>query len=47
MVLFYDGPKLPEGFYDELLDLQSSAKAIIEGDFRNFLASIPAPESEQ
>ena len=46
MILFYDGPKLPEGFYDEFLNLDSSAKAIIEGDFQNFLASIATPQGE-
>ena len=42
-MLFYDGPKPPEGLYDDLLKLPNSAKAIIEGDFVKFLSSIPVP----
>jgi hypothetical protein len=47
MVLFYDGPKPPEGFYDELLTLPSSAKEIIEGDFLKFLSSVIFPERQR
>jgi hypothetical protein len=43
MILFYDGPKPPEGFYDDLLNLPNSAKAIIEGDFLKFLSSVVFP----
>jgi hypothetical protein len=47
MVLFSDGPKPPEGFYDDLLDLPNSVKAIIESDFVTFLKSIDIPAREQ
>jgi len=33
MIFFYDGPKPPEGFYDDFLNLPNSAEVIIEGDF--------------
>jgi len=46
LVLFYDGPKPPEGFYDDLLNLPNSVKAIIEGDFVKFVSSIGVPTHE-
>ncbi|KAF8259882.1 hypothetical protein EI94DRAFT_1812556 [Lactarius quietus] len=36
MVLFYDGPNPPGGFYDDFLSLPNSASAIFEGDFVKF-----------
>lgn len=47
MVLFYDVPKPPEGFYDELLNIPSSAKAVIEGDFLKFLSSVVFPQRQR
>jgi hypothetical protein len=47
MILFYDGPKPPEGFYDDFLSLSNSGKAIIEGDFLKLLASIVIPGRER
>ena len=43
MLLFYDGPKPPESFYDDLLSLPNSDMGIIEGDFLKFLSSIDIP----
>ncbi|KAN0139139.1 FAD-binding domain containing protein [Lactarius tabidus] len=43
MILFYDGPKPPEGFYDDFLNLPNSSKVIIEGDFLKFLSHIVTP----
>jgi len=43
MMLFYDGPKLPEVFYDDFLNLPNSAKVIIEGDFMKFFSTIVMP----
>ncbi|KAF8260168.1 FAD-binding domain-containing protein [Lactarius quietus] len=40
MIFFYDGPKPPEGFYDDFLNLPNSAKVIIEGDFVKFFSSL-------
>ncbi|KAI9438134.1 FAD-binding domain-containing protein [Lactarius indigo] len=36
--LFYDGPEPPLGLYDELLNLPSTSKSIIEGSFVDFVA---------
>ncbi|KAF8260165.1 FAD-binding domain-containing protein [Lactarius quietus] len=47
MILFYDGPKLPEGFYDDFLNLPNSAEAIIEGDFMKFFSSLAIPIRER
>ncbi|KAF8260166.1 FAD-binding domain-containing protein [Lactarius quietus] len=47
MILFYDGPKLPAGFYDDFLDLPNSAKVIIEGDFMKFYSSLAVPIRER
>jgi len=43
MIFFYDGPKPPEGFYDDFLNLPNSAKVIIEGDFVKFFSSLAVP----
>ena len=40
MILFYDGPKPPGCFYDDLLNLRNSVKSIIQGDFVKFMSSI-------
>ncbi|KAI0301749.1 hypothetical protein B0F90DRAFT_1816959 [Multifurca ochricompacta] len=47
MVLFYDGPKPPDGLYDDLLKLPNSVKSIIEGSFTHFVLSIPPSEYER
>ena len=47
MILFYDGPELPEGLYDDLLNLPNSAKIIIQGDFVKFLSSLVVPVDER
>ncbi|KAI0301762.1 FAD-binding domain-containing protein [Multifurca ochricompacta] len=41
LVLFYDGPKPPDGLYDDLLKLPNSAKSIIEGSFTHFVSNLP------
>ncbi|KAH9037371.1 FAD-binding domain-containing protein [Lactarius deliciosus] len=37
--LFYDGPEPPQGLYDELLNLPSASKSIVEGSFVEFVDS--------
>jgi hypothetical protein len=47
LVLFYDGPKPPQGLYDDLLNLPNSAESIVQGDFVRFLSSIAIPVRER
>jgi len=47
MVLFYDGPEPPEGFYDDLLDLPNSGKFIIQGDLVKFMSYLIIPTRER
>ena len=45
ILLFYDGPELPTGFYDELLNLSSTNTTIFKGNFMDFISiqSYPPP----
>jgi len=47
IVLFYDAPSPPPGLYDELLDLPNSSKNIFEGNFVQFVLSLPPPIRER
>ena len=47
MILFYDGPKPPDGLYHDLLNIPNSDKAVIESDFLKFLLSIAIPLRER
>jgi len=46
LMLFYDGPKPPEGLYYELLNLPNSAESIIQGDFTTFMSRLDIPVRE-
>ena len=37
--LFYDGPELPTGLYDELLNLSSTTTTIFKGNFTDFIST--------
>lgn len=45
--LFYDGPEPPQGLYDELLNLPSISKSIIEDPFLDFVAGQFVPVFER
>ena len=47
LLLFYDGPELPEGFYDDFLNLPNSAKIIIQDDFVKFMSYLVLPVRER
>ena len=46
-MLFYDGPKPPEGLYYDLLNLPNSVESIIQGDFTKFVSSLSVPVRER
>ena len=46
-MLFYDGPKPPQGLYDDLLYLPNSAESIVQGDFVKFMSSMAIPVRER
>ncbi|KAF8258459.1 hypothetical protein EI94DRAFT_1815307 [Lactarius quietus] len=45
--LFYDGPELPDGLYNELLNLPSLSKSITKGSFAPFISSLFLPTFEK
>lgn len=47
LLLFYDGPKLPDGLYDELLNLPNTSNSITKGSFTQFISSQLLPTYER
>ncbi|KAI9451168.1 FAD dependent oxidoreductase [Lactarius psammicola] len=47
LLLFYDGPKLSDGLYDELLNLTSTSRSITEDSFIHFFSSMSIPTFER
>ena len=47
MLLFYDGPELPGGLYDELLNIPNGTVSLFNGSFTDFITSSFLPTSER
>jgi len=47
MSLFYDGPVLPAGLYDELLNIPNGTVSLFNGSFTDFVGSLFLPTFER